>query len=335
MTNQIIAGLDIGYGYTKLDDGKKTIAFPSIIGNPVKLRYRGNLITNGAGRPTAADIRLRTPDGVRFVGQLAAEQSDVTWSPQNRKRTEDEDIITLMLAAFSEAGLTGQVKLVTGLPVRWYSDKEKLIDRLRGTHLLHREGRKKETVVIKDVIVLPQPFGTIYDQILTNNATVNKGKQKLLNLTLGAIDIGMHTTDYVWCDRMNYIESRSSSTEAGMSTVYKLVSRSVEDRLGLHLTMHQADQAVRAGYVSVAGERRKLAPVIEPALQMVSRQILSALSDPWGDGNELDLIFGSGGGASQIGPYVAGRYGQTTIIDDSQVANARGFRKYGTLKWGS
>jgi plasmid segregation protein ParM len=330
-----IAGLDIGYGYTKLDTGKTTVAFPSIIGNAVELRYRGNLITNGAGRPTTADIRLRTPEGIRFVGQLAAEQSDVTWSPQNRKRTEDDDIITLMLAAFSEAGLSGKVNLVTGLPVRWYNDKKVLIDRLRGTHTLHREGGKRETIFIDEVIVLPQPFGTIYDQILTNTARVNKSRQKLLNLKIGAIDIGMHTTDYVWCDRMNYIESRSSSVETGMSTVYKLVSRSVEDRLGLALSMHQAEEAVQVGYVKVAGERRKLAPVIEPTLKMVSQEILSALSDPWGDGKELDIIFGSGGGASYVGPYISRRYAQTTIVEDSQSANARGYRKYGLLKWGS
>lgn len=335
MTTHQIAGLDIGYGYTKIQTAKTKTTFPSIIGNPVQLRYRGNLITNGSNHTSAADIRLNTPDGTRFVGQLAASQSDLTWSPQNRSRTESDDIITLMLAAFSEAGLSGKINLVTGLPVRWYSDKDKLLKKLRGSHIINRQGHKKTTVVIEDLAILPQPFGTIYDQILTPTAKITKAKQPLLSQTIAVLDIGMHTSDYIICNHCEYHEAKSDSTETGMSTLYKLLARSVEDRLGLPLTLHQADAAVRAGHITVAGQKRSLATIIEPILQMVAQKILSALSATWGEGKDIDTLFISGGGASAIGPYLAGHYPQMTIIEDSQTANVSGYYKYGLLKWRS
>ena len=118
-----------------------------------------------------------------------------------------------------------------------------------------------------------------------------------------------------------------------MSTVYKLLARSVEDRLGLPLTLHQADTAIRAGHVTVSGQKRALGPLLEPILTLVAKEILSALSLAWGDGKDIDTLLISGGGASLIGPYLADHYPQMTIIDDSQLANVSGYYKYGLLKW--
>jgi len=324
-------GLNAGYGHTKLYTNRTAIIIPSIIGYPEQLRYQGDLIKNGAGLASQNNIRLKTPDGIRFIGQLALTQSRVKWSPKNRSRVESDTMKLLMLAALSEANINGQVNLVTGLPVKWYTDKNKLIQNLRGTHSLQRIGHKKQTILINDVAVLPEPFGAIYSQVL--NSKGNLKNKKFLDIISAVVDIGMYTTDFILCDRMHYVESNSSSIETGMKTVYDLVAQAVEDRFGLSLDTAAAETAIRSGQIRVQGQPRKIAPLVAPILEAVAQEILSGMSDLWGDGKNIDILLVTGGGASPMGPYFSTAFPQLHIVDDSQIANAQGYYYYGLLKW--
>lgn len=77
--NKIVA-LDIGYGFTKAVCGNKKTIFPSVVGYAEQIRYKAKLL-NGTGLNGAGDIHLHTPEGERFVGELALRQSRVNWTP--------------------------------------------------------------------------------------------------------------------------------------------------------------------------------------------------------------------------------------------------------------
>jgi len=94
-----IIGLDIGYGYTKAVTSTAEVVFPSVVGQAERIRYESDLISeNGRG------IHLFTPDGERFVGELALLQSRIKWTPQDRGRVTSRTMVTLAQAAFSELG---------------------------------------------------------------------------------------------------------------------------------------------------------------------------------------------------------------------------------------
>lgn len=328
-----ILALDIGYGYTKGTVGGAIVNFPSVIGLPEDIKYQGGVIGDGVAVSTIQDISLELNGRQLFVGDLALTQSRDPWSPQGRERVVSIEMIALALAAISELKISGQINLVTGLPVDWYPDKEKLINQLKGNHELKRAGRETAAVFIDNVIVVPQPFGTIYTRLLSNEAKmIDRG---LLRKRIGIIDVGMHTTDFVQANPPNlqYIEAGSNSIESAMGSIYNQVIEAVKNEHQTTLSLHQADQVVRSGKITVFGKKYSIAPILEPILQAVSQRIASATPQTWGSrARDIDELFMSGGGASSIGPYLTD-YPHLQIIEESALANVRGYLRYGILKW--
>lgn len=328
-----ILALDIGYGYTKATAGGATVNFPSVIGLPEDIKYQGGVIGNGIAASTVQEISLELDGRQLFVGDLALKQSRITWSPQGRERVTSSAMITLALAAMSELEISGKINLVTGLPVDWYPDRDKLINQLKGSHELKRAGRETATIHIDNVIVVPQPFGTIYIRLLSNEAKmIDRG---LLTERVGIIDVGMHTTDFVQADppRLQYIEAGSNSIEDAMGSVYNQVIEAIKNEHQTTLSLHKADQVVQSGKIAVFGEKHSIAPILEPILQAVSQRITSAMPQTWGsNARDIDKLFITGGGASCIGPYLTD-YPHLQIIEESALANVRGYLRYGLLKW--
>lgn len=328
-----ILALDIGYGYTKATAGGVIVNFPSVIGLPEDIKYQGGVIGNGIAVSTVQEISLELDGRQLFVGDLALTQSLDPWSPQGRERVASNEMIVLALAAMSELGISGKINLVTGLPVDWYRDRDKLITQLKGGHEIKRAGRKTAIVYVDNVIVVPQPFGTIYTRLLSNEAKmIGRG---LLSKRVGVIDIGMHTTDFVQANPPNlqYIEAGSNSIESAMASIYNQVIEAVKNEYQTTLSLHQADQVVRSGKITVFGKKYSIAPVLEPILQAVSQRIASATPQTWGSrARDIDELFMSGGGASSIGPYLTD-YPHLEIIEESALANVRGYLRYGILKW--
>lgn len=331
-----ILGFNGGYGFTKAVYQKKQVVFPSVIGSPQQMTYHGDLIKNGAGLQSVDDIRMLTPAGTRFVGQVALSQSSFVWNFQNRKRTETDMLPLLLGSACSELGVSGQINLVTGLPIQWYGrDKEILTEQLRGTHAVNRVGSKRQKIVVSEVVIVPEPLGTIYSLLLSPNGKVKTRRKKMTDHRVAVIDIGMHTTNFGLVEGMQYNERSSLSVETGMSKVLGNVAKAVEERLFLPLNLHESDTALRAGQVRVQGKSRKIVSLVNPILQSVSTELLSVASEIWGDGTKLDEVIITGGGASPLGSYFYENFPQSEIIEGSQMANAQGYYNYGVLKWTS
>lgn len=329
-----ILGFNGGYGFTKAVHQKKQVVFPSVIGSPQQMTYHGDLIHNGTGIQSVEDIRLVTPEGTRFMGQMALSQSSFVWNFQNRKRTDSGVIPLLFSGACSELDVSGQVNVVTGLPIQWYGrDKEALVEQLRGTHAVNRVGTKRQKVVVLEVVVIPEPLGTIYSLLLSQNGKIKTRRKKMTDHRVAVIDIGMHTTNFGLVEGMQYNERSSLSIETGMSKVLGDVAKAVEERLFLPLNLHEADKALRAGQVRVQGKPRKIASLVNPILQNVSTELLSITSEIWGDGTKLDEVIITGGGANPLGSYFFESFPQSEIIENSQMANAQGYYNYGMLKW--
>lgn len=327
-----LVALDVGYGYTKATTGDQTISFPSVVGIAENIRYTGKILnTNGASGP--GGIHLETEGGGRFVGELALSQSTVHWNPQDRHRTGSDTLSTLALAALSELGISGPVKLVTGLPVSWYAkDKETLTKQLIGQHTINRVGQPPAVVTISEVCVVVQPFGSLYRVVLNRDGKVTG--REVAQGNIGVIDIGMYTTDFIIADKLVYLEPGSDSTTVAMAKIYHLVATAIEEKYDLALNIHQTDKVIRQGEIKVRGQKHKLAELVDPILRGVADNILASITNRW-DKYEagLDTIFVSGGGSSTIGPYLAERFPHLSILPDGATANVQGYYHYGLAKW--
>lgn len=331
----MIVGVDIGYGYTKAVGGGRQVAFPSVVGKAERIRYESDLGLHTSEPTHGQGIALITEEGDRFVGELALLQSRVQWTLLDRSRVEDTSARLLFLAALSE--LTGErapeFQVVTGLPVKWYGDRDKVIAHLQGRHHLRRfNGRETlQRMTVTEVLVVPQPFGSLFSAILGSEGQLTD--EALANGRLAVIDIGTYTTDYVLVDRLRYIEKGSHSIETAMASAYHLIARTLLDTHGLDLNIHQVDQAVRRGQVAVYGETRDIEWLVNPALDAVAEQVLAEAATLWGDARDLDTILVTGGGAMALGQRICRRYRHARVLENAASANVTGFERYGRRKW--
>jgi hypothetical protein len=68
--------------------------------------------------------------------------------------------------------------------------------------------------------------------------------------------------------------------------------------------------------------------VVEDALAPLRSATMNLLSEKWQRGTTIDVIFLSGGGAELVYDEIVEAYPQTQLVQDSQIANARGYLNY-------
>ncbi|MBN1579329.1 MAG: ParM/StbA family protein [Anaerolineae bacterium] len=334
----MIVGVDIGYGYTKAACGANQVVFPSVVGKSERVRYESDLNRAGANQHDG-QIAVITEQGDRFVGELALLQSRVHWTLLDRSRVQDPSARLLFLSALSElVGPTsehGAFRVVTGLPTQWYADRDKVVEQLSGDHVLRRvNGRQVvQRFSIDELLVVPQPFGSLFCTILDADGRIVD--EKLARGRLGIIDVGTFTTDYVLVDALRYIEKGSGSIATAMSRAYQLIGRSILDAFGLDLRLHEVDEIVRRGYVTVFGEQRDIEWLAHPVLDAIAEEVLAEAGTLWGDGRDLDAVLVTGGGAIALGDRIGRCYPHARTLDDAAMANVRGFERYGRRKWGA
>jgi hypothetical protein len=230
-------------------------------------------------------------------------------------------------------------RVVTGLPVNWYADREKVVEQLSGKHVVRRvDGQQADRphppvhrFAVDEVLVVPQPFGSLFDAILGSGGQIVD--EALAQGRLGVIDVGTYTTDYVLVDRLRYIERGSGTIATAMSKAYQLIGRSILDTYGLELRMHQVDRVVREGRVTVFGEERSVDWLADPVFDVIAQEILAEAGTLWGDGRDLKAILVTGGGAMALGEHIRRRYAHARLLPDAALANVNGFFKYGRRKW--
>jgi hypothetical protein len=193
--------LDIGYGHTKAANGSHCLTFPSLVGPAVAVKYRNGLIEEGVG------LEIRVRQRAWFVGEQARLQSPFTLSPRTRERDPELLLLLTYATLYSLGILEGRVRLVTGLPVAWYSDRTVLTEALRGAHAVEINDSLTR-VEIEEILVVPQPFGSLFRVLLSPTGAMTDEEQ-LRWERIAVIDVGMHTTDYAFIDNLRYVEPRS------------------------------------------------------------------------------------------------------------------------------
>lgn len=315
--------VDAGYGLTKAYNGNtKTVVFKSIIGQPEQITFKLNDdIFNHQPAKNNGTINI---DGLGsyFVGENAVLQSRLNWSIRDRNRSYS-DIKILTLAAMSQLGISGDVSLMTGIPVKWYSQqKEQLSNSLLGQYTVNGQ-----TINITKCKVIVQPIGSYFSILFGNNGTIQR--PEFINKKIGVIDVGMYTTDIIIMDGATFIEGGSDSTTVAMAKLYELAKSAIEKKYDLTINLANVEKAIKNNYITVQGQKHSLTPIVEPILNTLKKTIYGYISNVWADYHkQLDYIFLSGGGASTLAPYLKDHFPQLEQISDSHIANVLGYYRY-------
>lgn len=324
-------GLDIGYGAVKVVTERSSLVFPSVCGHARPFKFGAEDIT--ARHPGE---QLQDDAGSWFVGDLALTQLPPGELLRLRGRTADEEALgnafrvrmlktalSKLLPGYSD-GEAVHLRLAVGLPVDHMADAPALKETLLGQHLVRTDATHL-VAHVSEVMVMPQPVGTIYAQSLTASGEVNP---RHAYVRTGVVDVGTYTVDLALDDDGEFVGAESGSVEGGVSTVLERVAGVLEQEHRQKIPPRLLEGVLQTGVFTARGMVIDYRAVVEQALEPLRGAILNLMSDKWKTGATLDVIYLSGGGAPLVAGAVKSLYPQTVVLPEPQFANARGYLRY-------
>jgi plasmid segregation protein ParM len=333
----LIVGLDVGFGVTKaVVSNHAPVIFPSVCGKARPLHFRAEeLMAKYPGD------QITDEEGIWYVGQLA--QTQLT-RPGDlirlRGRTADEaamgNVFRARMAKVAlgkllphvRSGDVVYVQISTGLPVEHMADSDALKQALLGRHAI-RTDQADFIADVTEVIVMPQPFGTLYAHTLTEFGEIND--YYTFHRT-GVCDVGTYTVDLVLDDEGDYVEAESGSIEAGVYTAYDLLQQFLEGIYRQPIPLAVVEEVLRTGEFHAHGKPVDYRLKVEEVLEPLRAATLSLLNAKWKAGTLVDVIYLSGGGARLVEKVIKAVYPQARVVLNPQVANAQGYLNYALFR---
>jgi hypothetical protein len=331
-----LLGFDAGYGFTKAVMQDKAVIFPSVRGKARQLNFQVDEIA----RKYPGD-QLFDDDDHWFVGDLANAQLIRPGELMRLQgRTADERSqgnvhrLAMLKVALGKlyAGLTDgsavHLRIATGLPVSHLADGPNLKETLIGQHRV-RTDQADFVANITGVLILPQPYGTLYAQGLNDAGQVNPcvdcDRQAV-------IDCGHYTVDLGVDHEGEYIAGLSDTIEAGVYTAHETIKQHLEAEYRQVIPPAVVAEVLRTGCFRAAGKAVDYHEVVSQALSTMRTATLQRAQELWQAGVLLDIIYLSGGGAPLLGDTLKATYPQARLVETPQIANARGFLRYAKFK---
>ncbi len=316
--------VDVGYSETKAVYGEKMIVFPSIVGSPDESRFS----LNGTGE----DNSVMEFDGQSYlVGAEALAQSRFAMRKQDRGWINSQEYKILFLTALAQITESSRVNIdiVTGLPVNFYDgDKETLRKNLLGQYKIKYNNRPSQVFTIRDLRVIPQPFGTAFSVALND-----KGKALESNSyasgNIGIIDIGGFTVNLLTIKRMHEIGTKTESVNSGawkaILAIKKTLMSQYKDLEDMH--DHEVAEMVRLGTLDYYNETIDISDIAKTELSKLSNEIKTASANMWGKAPRLKILI-TGGGALLMGDSIKTEFPHAEIVKNPVFANAIGYWKF-------
>jgi plasmid segregation protein ParM len=312
-------GIDVGYGHTKaLSSAGASVVFPSAVGLADPQAFR--LQVNGRS-PTAAQERTVQVDDVPyFVGEAALRHARAVVQPRDRDWLESPAYRILWHAALDTVLLPGtSPTIVTGLPVSFYHDRERL-QQVVGKVLAERHSTALQ------IKVVPQPFGSFFDAVFDPYGQLVDDSHVLAHT--GLIDVGYFTTDVVEVQELEYVQKGSGSIGVGVATMVDTLRGFLTERFGHVVSAQEAEQVLRTQRLRRKGQEHDMRAQCALAVREAALAILTYVRQLWGAGDQLDHILLTGGGGLVVHALLTEPLPQLHLAPTPLLANARGYVRY-------
>ncbi len=323
----------LGYGVTKVvRDGEAAILFPSVIAQGREIKFRGEETV--AKHP--GDLFTDEDGTTHFVGELALNQSHPAELVRLHGRTANETILgnafrlRLLKAGLGKAfsgvqhGEAIHTRLAVGLPVDHMRDAPELKASFLGQHRVLTDTADFVANIV-EVMVMPQPYGTIYSKMLKPNGDIDPCHTARRT---GVVDVGTYTIDLTLDDDGDYIEAMSGSAESGVHMAQERIAAMIERDYREKPSYRTVESVLRTGCLKAHGDTVDYRDVVNEAVEPIRTATLALMSEKWQTGMSVDVIYLSGGGAELVARQVQTLFKQAVLLDDAQTANARGYLAY-------
>ena len=327
----MIRAVDVGYGAVKGVCESREVEYPSAVGSFRPIRFATGMENQALKEKLCVEY-----EGKRyFIGDMAYKQSTprVTMSSERFTSQEGLSLLLSALVLLSNQQFE-EIKLVTGLPVNEYKGlHRKYKDVLTGNNYIKLlepdgSGSKFYSFDVKEAYVLPQPVGTIFDQVMNRNGDIEE--KQLAGGRIAVLDIGKHTVDLALTDALQFVDKSSISfSDIGIFDAYKDLSLELKNN-GYDIPADSLEPYIRNGK-SFDG----LVELKERVFIAQAEKIISRVYNIWSDLWSFDRIFITGGGAVLLGDYLLQNLNteKAVICNKPTFTNTRGFYKMAKRKW--
>ncbi len=333
-----VIGIDIGFGFTKVTNGRQATIFKSVLGEATDIQFQEQVLP---GIANDDHLQVEIEGKSWFVGELAERQSNVRFFTLDQAQFLTQFAKTLALAATARmaAGFV-PISLVTGLPIGYYrKHKDELARLLQGEHavtLIDAAGKAQEKILnINRVRVIPQPFGSMFN--LTLNDLGEAADKRMARDKIGIIDIGFRTSDYTIADKMRYSERGSRTTDAGIARAFTAIANKLREKSGVGIEIYRLYDAVEKGSIKIRGREYELKLITDEVFGQLATSIAGEVDRLWADDWDIDAMVITGGGgavlARHLTPLLNGNVLPMDPKQDARLYNVLGYWKFGRHLW--
>lgn len=319
-----VRALDLGSGWVKLSrvvDGKLTyMSFPSLAP-----RHSGrDLSSSLLGKRDTVVVNV---EGTPY--EVGPDSADLDANDSTRNLNE-QFIYTDQYRACFYGALFYMAEpeidlLVVGLPLTTIHRADDLKNICKGTHKIN----DTTTVVVKDVLVLPQPLGGLYYCLAQSSARPEF--EFLREETNLIIDPGYLTFDFLLTNGDKINDSRSGAHPGGVSKVLRSIAESLSNKFGVKYdNLSAIDKAIERRRIKISGKVEQLEEHIRYAKPAIEGSV-NYMRNVAGDGADIDNIILFGGGQGIFARTILNYYKNHSIyvLGDAQLANVKGYQAAG------
>jgi plasmid segregation protein ParM len=333
-----ILGIDIGFGFTKVTNGKEFTLFKSVLGEATDIQFRMNLENSTSSKNLHVTIDKKS----YFVGDFAEQQSSVRYFTLEKEKLISEFVKVLSLTSIGiYSKKPTPINIVTGLPVEYLRQyRKRFIQILKGHHDItyHKfDGTEvSRKIDVREVFVLPQPIGSVFNLLMDDMGKITN--MELKKQKIGVVDIGFRTTDFAILDKLQYLERGSNTLDIGISNSFKVITNKLQQQAGVNVELYRMYDAIDMGSIIIRGKEYDISNLRDQMYAQSAGTIAKNINRLWAEDWDIDTIILSGGGgkelAKYIQPLIEGNVIPIDINTDARLNNVQGYLKFGLYKWG-
>lgn len=319
--NKIVAALDLGWGYAKYSrfdpatGNYQFASFPSLAPRHAGLDLSMSILGK-------RDTVVVTVEGTEY--EVGPDSGDLDTNDSTRNLNDQyihtDQYKAVLYGALHYMGEAEIDLLVVGLPLSNMSSAAKLKELCKGAHRINAQ----ETVVVKDVLVLPQPLGGLYYCLSQKDKPEFEFLREEINLV---IDPGFLTFDFLLSNGDKIIENRSNAHTGGVSKILRAMCESISQKFEIKYdNLSAIDKGLRRRKIKINGTQESLDEHIRNTRSVIEGSV-NYMKNIVGDGADIDNILLLGGGSLLYHKTIEAHYPNHKVImvDDGQMANVQGF----------
>lgn len=237
------------------------------------------------------------------------------------------------IANLLEAGMHKRLRVVTGVPSALSKNAKVVEDvkkSLMGDYQIKSvlwDKVEDITFSIVDVIVVPQPLGTLYTYLCTSDGKID---QKLVSQKALVVDIGWGTTDIAILEsgRVRSTFGFETGTSDFISAIQEEVNNDIPEANIQSLNPHELDiKLLESPNVETPFGTFDLSKYIDKNKEAQAEKIYSEIMGLGLEFSKFYKIIFSGGGAALYAKFLSDKFNDPRLVihQDAVMANSHGF----------